>query len=132
MDQMRVSVLVFNPLDKCRYRALCEVLVIGSRMLISGGSEIAKRARSQSQALSLGRWSGVTAFFAVLAAFVVNNLFCVEVAKYFFYKIHTPITVQPLQRDHVHRLAARWSHPQPLHLQESSPNARQHRVRFHR
>lgn len=72
------------------------------------------------------------AFFAVLAAFVVSYLVCVEVAKYFFYKIHTPITAQPLQRDHVHRLAARWSHPQPLHLQESSPNARQHRVRFRR
>lgn len=94
--------------------------------------EIAKRARSLSQALSLGRWSGVTAFFAVLAAFVVSYLVCVEVAKYFFYRIHTPITAQPLQRDHVHRLAARWSHPQPLHLQESSPNARQHRVRFRR
>ena len=45
-------------------------------------------------------------FFAVLAAFVVSYLVCVEVAKYFFYKIHTPITAQPLQRDHVHRLAA--------------------------
>ena len=32
------------------------------------------------------------AFFAVLVAFVVAYLACVEVAKYFFYKVHVPTT----------------------------------------
>ena len=60
------------------------------------------------------------AFFAVLVAFVVAYLACVEVAKYFFYRVHAvTTTAQPLQRGHahrVHRLAARWSHHRPLPL----------------
>ncbi len=57
------------------------------------------------------------AFFAVLVAFVIAYLACVEVAKYFFYKVHEPMRAQPLRRGHahrVHRLAARFSHHQPL------------------
>ncbi len=56
-------------------------------------------------------------FFAVLVAFVVSYLACVEVAKYFFYKTALPTTAQPLQRapaHRVHRLAARWSHHRAL------------------
>ncbi len=56
-------------------------------------------------------------FFAVLVAFVVVYLASVEVAKYFFYKTAVPTTARPLQRGHahrVHRVAARWSHHQPL------------------
>ncbi len=56
-------------------------------------------------------------FFAVLVAFVIAYLASVEVAKYFFYKTAVPTTARPLQRGHahrVHRLAARWSHHQPL------------------
>jgi P-type Mg2+ transporter len=59
------------------------------------------------------------AFFAMLVAFVVAYLACVEVAKYFFYKTADPTTAQPLRRGHthrVHRLAARWSHHRPLPL----------------
>jgi P-type Mg2+ transporter len=57
------------------------------------------------------------AFFGVLVAFVIAYLVCVEVAKYFFFKVHGTTTDRPLQRSHahrVHRLAARWSHHQPL------------------
>ena len=56
-------------------------------------------------------------FFAVLVAFVVAYLASVEVAKFFFYKTAVPTTAQPLRRGHthrIHRLAARWSHHQPL------------------
>ncbi|HET6953595.1 MAG TPA: magnesium-translocating P-type ATPase [Acidimicrobiales bacterium] len=59
------------------------------------------------------------AFFAMLVAFVVAYLACVEVAKYFFYKTAVPTRTQPLQRGgthRVHRLAARWSHRRPLPL----------------
>jgi Mg2+-importing ATPase len=66
------------------------------------------------------------AFFAMLVAFVVAYLACVEVAKYFFYKTAVPTKTQLLQRGHthhVHRLAARWSHhqPLPLRVQERRP-----------
>lgn len=57
------------------------------------------------------------AFFAVLAAFVVGYLLCVEVAKYFFYKAYAVTMKAPLRRGRrhrVHRLAARWSHHRPL------------------
>ena len=57
------------------------------------------------------------AFFAVLAAFVVSYLLCVEVAKYYFFKVHAPTTRVSLRRDrahHVQRIAARWSHHEPL------------------
>ena len=53
------------------------------------------------------------AFFAFLAVFVVAYLACVEVAKYYFYRVHATTLVRPLRRRHahrVHRLAARWSH----------------------
>jgi Mg2+-importing ATPase len=56
-------------------------------------------------------------FFAVLVAFVIAYLTSVEIAKYFFYKAIVPTAARPLQRGHihrVHRLAARWSHHQPL------------------
>ena len=56
-------------------------------------------------------------FFAVLALFVIAYLACVEVAKYYFFKVHTVTTQTPLKRDRthrVHRLAARWSHHGPL------------------
>jgi Mg2+-importing ATPase len=52
-------------------------------------------------------------FFAFLAGFVVAYLACVEVAKYFFYRVYATTSVRPLRRRHahrVHRLAARWSH----------------------
>ncbi len=57
------------------------------------------------------------AFFAVLVAFVVTYLLCVEVAKYFFYRVHATTGERPLRRDRshrIHRLAARWSHHQRL------------------
>ena len=57
------------------------------------------------------------AFFAVLVAFVITYLLCVEVAKYFFFKVHDPTTPRTLRRDRahrVHRLASRWSHHTPL------------------
>ena len=56
-------------------------------------------------------------FFAVLVGFVLTYLACVELAKYFFYKVHVPTTKEPLRRSRhhrVHRLAARWSHHRPL------------------
>ncbi len=56
-------------------------------------------------------------FFAVLVGFVLAYLTCVEVAKYFFYKLQVVTTKEPLRRSHrhrVHRLAARWSHHRPL------------------
>ena len=66
-------------------------------------------------------------FFAVLVAFVVAYLACVEIAKYFFYKATPPTTPRTLRRGHahrVHRLAARWSHQQPLasSVHTASPN----------
>ena len=56
-------------------------------------------------------------FFAVLVAFVVTYLVCVEIAKYFFFKVHAIAIPQPLSRGHahrVHRIAARWSHHEAL------------------
>ncbi len=60
-------------------------------------------------------------FFAVLVAFVIAYLASVEIAKYFFYKVATPVTARSLKRPRVHRihrLAARWSHhgtlPRPV------------------
>ena len=52
-------------------------------------------------------------FFAVLVAFVVAYLVCVEVAKYFFYREHPITNKRPLRRGRSHRinrLASRWSH----------------------
>ena len=57
------------------------------------------------------------AFFAVLVAFVVAYLVCVEIAKYFFFKVHATTIPQPLGRTHahrIHRVAARFSHHQQL------------------
>jgi Mg2+-importing ATPase len=57
------------------------------------------------------------AFFLVLVAFVVTYLAAVEVAKYFFFKVHETTTASPLQRSHhhrIHRLASRWTHHAPL------------------
>ncbi len=57
------------------------------------------------------------AFFAVLVAFVVTYLVCVEIAKYFFFKVHTTTTPASLRRadtHRIHRLAARFSHHEPL------------------
>jgi Mg2+-importing ATPase len=57
------------------------------------------------------------AFFAVLVAFVIAYLASVEVAKFFFYRVHATTTTEPLRRGHTHRvqrLAARWSHHRPL------------------
>ena len=57
------------------------------------------------------------AFFAVLVAFVVAYLACVEVAKYFFYRVQTVTVAEPLERGRahrIHRIAARWSHHGPL------------------
>jgi Mg2+-importing ATPase len=56
-------------------------------------------------------------FFAVLVAFVLGYLVCIEVAKYFFFKVHVSTSKAALRRDRahrVHRLAARWSHHEPL------------------
>jgi Mg2+-importing ATPase len=57
------------------------------------------------------------AFFAVLIAFVVCLLVCVEIAKSFFFKIHATTTPKPLGRSHahrIHRVAARFTHHAPL------------------
>ena len=57
------------------------------------------------------------AFFAVLVAFVITYLLAVEIAKYFFFKVHATTTKTPLRRyrpHRVHRVAARWSHHEPL------------------
>jgi Mg2+-importing ATPase len=57
------------------------------------------------------------AFFAVLVAFVIAYLIAVEIAKYFFYKVHVTTTKARLRRDRphrVHRVAARFSHHKPL------------------
>lgn len=62
-------------------------------------------------------------FFAVLVAFVIAYLACVEAAKYFFYRANPPTTARSLQRVHahrIHRLAARWSHHQALPSSRSS------------
>jgi Mg2+-importing ATPase len=56
-------------------------------------------------------------FFAVLVGFVIAYLVCIEVAKYFFFKVHVTTVEADLQRGHehrVHRVAARWSHHEPL------------------
>jgi P-type Mg2+ transporter len=63
------------------------------------------------------------AFFGILVASVVAYLACVEVTKYFFYKLPFPPEGQPLQRVHthrVHRLAARWSHQRPCRSEPKS------------
>jgi Mg2+-importing ATPase len=57
------------------------------------------------------------AFFGVLVAFVLAYLLCVEVAKYFFFKVHATTRPVGLRRDHAHRvqrIAARWSHHEVL------------------
>jgi Mg2+-importing ATPase len=62
-------------------------------------------------------------FFAVLAAFVIAYLVCVEIAKYIFYKAAPATTARPLQRAHshrIHRVASRWSHHQVLPQQRTS------------
>ncbi|HTN78140.1 MAG TPA: magnesium-translocating P-type ATPase [Acidimicrobiales bacterium] len=56
-------------------------------------------------------------FFAMLIGFVVAYLIAVEVAKYFFFRVHATTTPRPLRRDRahrVHRIAFRWSHHRPL------------------
>jgi Mg2+-importing ATPase len=57
-------------------------------------------------------------FFAVLVAFVVGYLASVEVAKYFFFRVHaTTSPRRPLRRRRAHRvqrIASRWSHHGPL------------------
>ncbi len=56
-------------------------------------------------------------FFAVLCGFVIAYLACVEVAKYYFFKVHLPTRPRRLGRGHehrVHRLAARWSHHEAI------------------
>ena len=56
-------------------------------------------------------------FFAVLVAFVVTYLVCVEIAKYFFFKVHAITGPRPLSRGRshqIHRIAARWSHHEAL------------------
>jgi Mg2+-importing ATPase len=56
-------------------------------------------------------------FFAVLAAFVVGYLVCVEAAKCAFYRTQATTRPRPLQRarpHRVHRIAAPWSHHRPL------------------
>ena len=56
-------------------------------------------------------------FFAVLVGFVVVYLVCVEIAKYYFFRVHATTTPKRLRRGHrhrIHRVAARWSHHKPL------------------
>ncbi len=56
-------------------------------------------------------------FFAVLCGFVIAYLASVEIAKYFFFKVHLATTPRKLARGHshrVHRLAARWSHHEAI------------------
>ncbi len=56
-------------------------------------------------------------FFAVLVGFVVTYLVCVEIAKYYFFKVHATTTSKDLSRGpthRIHRIAARWSHHEPL------------------
>jgi Mg2+-importing ATPase len=63
------------------------------------------------------------AFFAILAAFVMAYLVCVEVAKYWFYRSYATTTRTPLRRSRahrVHRLAARFSHHRLLPLRHPS------------
>ncbi|HEX2704614.1 MAG TPA: magnesium-translocating P-type ATPase [Candidatus Lustribacter sp.] len=57
------------------------------------------------------------AFFAVLVGFVLTYLLCVEGAKLLFFRVHPTTIARPLQRGdthRVHRIAARWSHHEPL------------------
>ena len=66
------------------------------------------------------------AFFAVLVAFVIAYLTSTEAAKYFFYKTADPATPRLLQRPHthrIHRIAARWSHHEPLPPRNSGDEA---------
>jgi Mg2+-importing ATPase len=67
---------------------------------------------------TLGFASLPAGFWAVLVLFVVVYLVCVEVAKSFFFRVHpTTRPGRPLRRPHahrVHRIAARWSQPDPL------------------
>jgi Mg2+-importing ATPase len=56
-------------------------------------------------------------FFAMLVGFVVAYLIAVEVAKYFFFRVHTTTTPRPLRRrraHRIHRIAYPWSHHEPL------------------
>jgi Mg2+-importing ATPase len=56
-------------------------------------------------------------FFAMLVGFVVAYLIAVEVAKYFFFRVHETTRPRPLRRSHahhIHRIAFRWSHHGPL------------------
>jgi len=58
-------------------------------------------------------------FFAMLLGFVVAYLIAVEVAKYFFFRVHATTTPRPLRRVHahrIHRIASRWSHHEPLSI----------------
>jgi Mg2+-importing ATPase len=57
------------------------------------------------------------AFFAVLVLFVVAYLLAVEVAKYFFFRVHgisTKDTLRRGRRHRVNRVASRWSHHRPI------------------
>jgi P-type Mg2+ transporter len=56
-------------------------------------------------------------FFAMLIGFVAAYLIAVEVAKYFFFRVHATTTPRPLRRGkahRIHRVAYRWSHHEPL------------------
>ena len=56
-------------------------------------------------------------FFAMLTGFVVAYLLAVEVAKYFFFRVHATTTPRSLRRGRahrIHRIAFRWSHHGPL------------------
>jgi hypothetical protein len=53
----------------------------------------------------------------MLVGFVVAYLIAVEVAKYFFFRVHETTRPRPLRRSHahhIHRIAFRWSHHGPL------------------
>jgi P-type Mg2+ transporter len=65
-------------------------------------------------------------FFVVLVAFVVAYLIAVEIAKYFFFRVHAITTTRALRRGHphrLHRIASRWSHHQPLTTDAEVPRA---------
>jgi Mg2+-importing ATPase len=56
-------------------------------------------------------------FFAVLVGFILLYLVFVEGAKFLFFRVHETTLTRPLQRGdahRVHRIAARWSHHEPL------------------
>jgi hypothetical protein len=57
------------------------------------------------------------ASFGVLAVLLPTYLVCVEVAKARFFRTATPTTPRHLRRSdthRTHRIAARWSHHNPL------------------